>query len=118
MASLQIPKVPSTPFPERSVYNEAGAVSMVIGTGPTVMVQLLVTNLTSTDGYVHLFNTTVVPANGTAPLLSIPLPGSGAISFDSPVGASTGLVAAISTTAGTLTASSNNAKFFANLQES
>lgn len=115
--SAKIPKVSGTPFPERSVYNDAGAVSMVIGTGPAVMVQLIVTNLTATAGFVQLFDAASLPADTTVPLVSLPIPASGAIGLDTPVGGLNGLVVAISTTADTLTISANNARFFANLQE-
>lgn len=115
--SAKIPKVSGTPFPERSVYNDAGAVSMIIGTGPTVMVQLIVTNLTATAGFVQLFDAATLPADTAVPLVSIPIPADGAIGLDTPVAGTSGLVVAVSTTAETLTISANNAKFFANLQE-
>lgn len=112
-----IPKVPGDPFPEQAVYTDSGATSLVVGAGATVMVQLLATNLTSTAGYVQIFDASELPSNGAAPLVSVPIPGSGAVGLDTPIGGLNGIVVAISTTAETLTISTDNAKFYANVQQ-
>jgi hypothetical protein len=104
----------STPY--QLVFTDAGEVSMVIRAGAVIMTQLLVTNLSATAGFVQVFDASSLPGNGAAPLFTLPLPASGAVSLDTPVCGAAGLVVAISTTAETLTISTDEAKFLANVK--
>lgn len=111
-------------IPDYDYSSEAAEVSAILSTEPCVISDLIVTNATSTKGYVHLFDADEVPSTGAVPKLRLGLPATdtgtttvGYVSVDNDRYFQKGCVVAISTTFATFTASANTAYFNANISE-
>lgn len=85
--------------------------SHVISTAPTELLDLLVTNIhASTEFWLHVFDATSLPANGTAPAIApIRVTAEGSTSFVVPHKFTTGIVIAGSSSAETLTVLTSSA---------
>ena len=103
--------------PNQRVDSEGDVASMIPLTHGGSITDLLVTNLTAHAGYVQLFDSAVLPANATVPLISLPMEKNTTVVLDTPIRFVHGLTIAISTTGGTLTISTNLAFMFANIRD-
>jgi hypothetical protein len=88
-----------------SLSSNALAASMVIAAVPAVLFDVTVANTTAADAFLLLFDAVALPGNGAIPkaYAAIPAGWTGSISYDTGRGFATGIVAAMSTTLGTLT---------------
>ena len=100
--------------PRFRVHSDAAAASLVLFTGKGHIHRVVITNTTSTAGYVQVHDALTLPVDATVPVLSIQLPASGSVVIED-LHCATGAVLAISTTAGALTISANTAHFSANV---
>jgi hypothetical protein len=101
-------------IPRQRATSTGAVTSNVLRNAPGFVNSFYVTNNTATAGFLQFFDATALPANGTVPLVVIPLPASETIGSDIPIFGLVGMVAAISTTQATLTISANAAFFYAN----
>lgn len=101
-------------LPRFRVHSDAAATSLVLFTGKGKIHRAVVTNTTSTAGYVQVHDALTLPVDTTVPVFSIQLPASGSAVIED-LHCATGAVLAISTTAGALTISANTAHFSANV---
>lgn len=104
-------------LPNKRVDSEGSATSLVVLDHPGQLLNFVVTNLTGTAGYLQVHDAAALPSNGAVPLAVFPLAASSAITSDIVVHCATGIVLAVSTTAGTLTLSANGAIFLAHLRD-
>lgn len=95
------------------VHSSEAAPSILVFAGAGIVERAVVVNATATGGYLQVHDAAALPDNDAVPVLSIVIPASGAVVIED-VYCATGAVLAISTTAATLTISTNNSAFFAN----
>jgi hypothetical protein len=101
-------------LPRFRVHSDAVDVSLVLFTGKGAIRRAVVTNTTGTAGYLQVHDALTLPVDTTVPVFSIQLPASGSAVIED-LHCAIGAVLAISTTAGTLTISTNDAFFSANV---
>jgi hypothetical protein len=96
-----------TPADSTNVNANAGAVSGLIFSGANTLRSIDAINLGAVGlkYTLMIFNAVALPANGTAPIIRMPLPGGGSVHWDRGKNFSTGAYWAISTTDATLTVS-------------
>jgi hypothetical protein len=102
--------------PRFRVDSEGGDTDMVLGAVPVKIINFKVKNLTGTAGFVQIHDAIALPNNGAVPLWVLDLPANGFCGDDIPLDCFTGAVMAISTTASTLTISTNNAIMVATVE--
>ena len=100
--------------PRFRVHSDVAAVSLVLFTGKGKILRAVVTNTTGTAGFLQVHDALTLPDDGAVPVFSVQIPASGSAVIED-LHCATGAVLAISTTAGTLTISTNNAFFSANV---
>jgi hypothetical protein len=111
-------------LPDFVYWSDAAEVSAILSTKPCQVKDLIITNNTSTAGFVHVFDSETLPADGATPLLRLGLPATntgtasvGSVWVDNDLFFEKGCVVCISTTFATKTISANAAYFNANISE-
>lgn len=100
----------------RARVNSAAAdTDVLLFTGAGIIERLVVINATGTAGFVQIHDAATLPADTAVPIYSRALAANGEVVIED-VYCATGAIVAVSTTAATLTISTNNAAFFANFR--
>lgn len=91
--------------PNRQVNSDAAGVSLTVLQTGGLLLCVVATNTGVASGYLHIFDTPSLPANGTVPLLSIQVGAGASVILQTPVACSNGIMLVASSTAATLTSS-------------